>query len=249
MMKLILPALLLAACGDNLHPDEDQLGGNAETDPTESPDVPPDPTDPPDDPPPRGDLFAGFFYEPSDCVDHSVRIHARYGYPDGTPVPNAICRFSLGDGTVIAETPSTSDTQNCFIVYPFPEPELLVFTVIDTDTGAVASHQEVLEGPETFTVALDATSDGLSIAWDARTEYDGVPNIGSVLISITPSENVIVDDPAVFRQPIGAVRVTQPGTYTVRVGASIGFADVGGCGASAEQQVTVTTCVDTSHAH
>ena len=248
MMKLLVPAMLLAACGDNLHLDEDQVDGNAEGDPMESPDDPPDPMDPQDPPPGPPAFFAGYFYEPSDCVDHSVRISGRYGYADGTPVTNALCQFSLGDGTVIAETLG-SDSQTCGTTLPFPDPTLVVLTVTDVTTGAVARHQDVLQGPESFAVTLDATSDGLSIAWDARTDYGGVANIGSVQISITPSENVIADDPAVFGQPIGSVRVSQAGTYTVRAGASISFGEVGGCGAFAEQQIAVTTCVDTSHAH
>src|SRR5687767_11052446 len=74
--KHIVLAVSLAACGDNLHPvDEDQTAIAGGEDMTPTPDVPVD-----------SGFFAGFSSDPGDCVDHTVRVFGRYGYVDGTEI-------------------------------------------------------------------------------------------------------------------------------------------------------------------
>ena len=221
-IKVLLPALLLAACGDNLHPDEDQLSASAEDDSG-------------DETPNDATLFAFFLAHPSSCADHSVLFEGHYGYTDGRQVTNPICSYELRDGTVFADT--------CFAVHPFPTADVAVFRVTDPANGQVATFEEAVRGPLSFAATLDVTSNGLSISWDAHAIYGDVVDAGSTLITIEPSDKVIIDDPAVRAQTRGTVAVTEAGTYTVNVHAAIGFGDEGGCTAFVERTIDVT-CAD-----
>lgn len=220
MKKLLLvPALLFAACGDNLTPDEDQI---APTNTSES-DAGEAPADTPE-------LIASFTTAPVNCDLHSVRFEGRYAYADGTAVDNPICHYDFGDGT-------SADT--CSVVHEFSDVlSNVVFTVEDPATGAVASATDLVLPPKDFDASLLATSDGLSISWEAHSYYDG-GDFGNLEISIDPAEQVIVDDPAVFTYGLGSVRVTAAGTYTVKLHTETGFGDPGGCEVDLVQLVEV----------
>ena len=229
MKKLLVPALLLAACGVEPIKEEHTTVTADDTDKDGEPETPPDAPDVPETPDPN--FYAFFISGPNTCEDHSQWFEGRFGYVDGTEIENALCRYEVG-GSVVAET--------CYAEIPLPTAQEVVLIVTDPVTGAVARFEEIVQGPKSFSTDIKVASDGTSITWEAHTDYGGVADVGNVQITITPSENVIIDDPSVLRQLTGTVRVTQPGTYTVRVGASIQFAELGGCGASVEKTIEVT---------
>ncbi|HEY5928319.1 MAG TPA: hypothetical protein VIV11_41810 [Kofleriaceae bacterium] len=225
---LLLPAFLLAACGDNLQPNEDELAASAEDEGEgEAPTTPNDAT-----------LFAFFLAFPSSCADHSVSFEGHYGYTDGTQVENPICRYELTDGTVFSNT--------CGALHPFPTSEVVVFRVTDPATGQIATFEEGVRGPAALDATLEVASNGLSISWDAHSVYDGVVDAGSVRIAIEPSDKVVIADPAVLSQTSGSVTVTEAGTYTVSVTALITFGEHGGCNTTVERTVDVI-CADDPH--
>jgi len=208
MKKLLLvPLLLLAACGDNLQPDEDQAvagaGGSGATGDTSG-----------------ATLFAFFISSPGSCADHTENLEGHWGYTDGRPLPNNIeCRYDFGDGT-------SEDT--CFATHSFPAAQVVTFTVTDLDTGATASSSEAVIGPRSLDATLDVTTSGLSISWEAHGYYDGV--IGTdIQLSFDPADKVIIEDPSILRQTTGTVRVTEAGTYTVEVATGVSFGEEGGC--------------------
>ena len=210
MRTLVAAALMLAACADNVTPEEDRVIAGAETDRR---------------------LWAGFAQELLDCADHTVQLRGHWGYSDGTRPTNYSCRFTLADGTVLSD--------ECFAVPSLADPTAVTFTVTDHDTGQVATYSEVAQGPASFEATVDLATDGLTLSWDAHTFYGSVVDDGSVLISISPPGNVIVSDPDVLTQLAGMVSVTEPGIYTVGARASMRFPDVGGCGAHAEATIEV----------
>ena len=220
MKKLLLAsAFLLAACGDNLQPTDDQASLGSDEDTTSVP----DPTAPA--------LVAGFIYEPQDCFDHSLRFEGHYGYTDGTVIENPICRYDFSDGTY---------AEGCRVSHSLPTAVDVVFTVTDPATGATGSSSEGnVIGPRSFDTSLAVTTDGLSISWETHAIYGDSPDVGNTHISITPSENVIVEDPSILFDSTGTVAVTAAGTYTVRVDAAINFGDVGGCTAFTEKTIEV----------
>jgi hypothetical protein len=231
MTKLLLvPALLFTACGDNLHPDEDQITAGAEEDTNDTPNTP-------DAPDSDASLFAFFLQFPSQCIDHSVILEGHSGYTDGTPLDNPICRYDFADGTSV---------DSCGAFRSFPASEVVVFTVTDPATGQVARHEEGVIGPRTLDVTLDVASNGMSISWDALGTYGDSPI--DVMIEIEPADKVIVDDPTVFFRSTGTVRVTSTGTYTVTASTRVQFGEHGGCFDSIERRVDVI-CNDNMHTH
>lgn len=216
MTKLLLvPVLLLAACGDNLEPDQQQAVAGAEDDASPVADNP---------------FQVGFTAFPNDCTDNSVELRARFSYEDAREVLHPSCQFALADGTVL---------DSCFTYYPFPTAQNVMLTVTDLDTGASGQFEQVVQGPGSLDATLEVASDGLSISWEGHSIYGGVADQLNVDISITPSENVIVDDASIFTHTTGTVNVTAAGTYTVRLGTGISFADVGGCGKVIEKTIEV----------
>jgi hypothetical protein len=224
MTKLLLvPALLLAACIDDLRPEEDQVTGNAEGDTAGSGLQGPTAVE--------KTLWAGFVQEPLDCVDHSLRLIGHWGYSDGTRPTNVSCLFTLPDGTVLSDF--------CFVSPSLEVGAVVTFTLTDLDTGAVATYSEFAQGPASFETTVDVSTDGLTLSWDAHTAYGNIVDDGRVRVTISPSENVILGDPSVLEQYAGTVSVTEPGTYTVAVRGFMQFPDVGGCSADAEATVEV----------
>jgi hypothetical protein len=236
MKKLwLVPALLVAACGDNLSPDADQVAAGAAQDESDAP------ADTPDTNP----LSASFQTSPASCADHAVNIEGIFEYADGTPVSNPICHYDLGDGT-------SADTCSVRHSYAFGTlGEYRVFadvtlTVTDPATGATATRTEVVFPPGNFDAFLIPSTDGLSISWEARAFYvDG--EVGIDHISIEPADKVILDDPSVLSRGVGTVRVTEPGTYIITLHAAV-FPGVEGCFVDFAQTVEVT-CDGGEHTH
>ena len=208
---------LLTACGDNVHPDEDQISIGAE----EGVESVPDTTVP--------TLRTFFLTEPSDCADNSARLMGRVFYADGPLVETATCHYDFGDGT---------SAFGCFQVHSFPTQRPVTLTARDPATGAIASYTETVVGPRNLTATLDVTTDGLTISWDATALYGD--NTIDVHLSFEPADKVIIDDPAILMQPTGTVRVTEAGAYKVTNHATVSFGEVGSCGTFAEQTVDVT---------
>jgi hypothetical protein len=237
MKKLLLvPVVLLAACAD-VKPDDGQVvvgtavdddggggGGGADNENFRT-------------------LTAGFITEPAECNDHSTRIEGHFGYSDGSLADNVTCQLLFEDGTSV---------EGCFAVHSFAEPQNVTLIATDSVTGATATYEEVVSGPLSFSATLDVTSSGLSISWNADAIYGTSPGVGQTLVSIEPAANVIVNDPAIFQQRTGTVEVTAAGTYTVTVGATLQFAEVGGCFASVDKTIDIPSdtppCPTTKHA-
>lgn len=225
---LLVPALLLAACGDNLDLNDDQAVNGAQVD-AGAPSA--ETTDNP--------LFAFFVQSPGDCADHSVLLEGHYGYADGTPVQSPICRYEFEDGT-------SMDT--CFGLHSFPTSQVVSFTVEDPATGAVGQGQDTVVGPESFELTLDVTGyyfeNGPALAWSAETRYGDTAGVGRVNVDFDPIQDVIIPDPQIYTNPFGVVSVTKPGTYTVTVYAWLDFGEQGGCSATAQQTVEVPCSSD-----
>jgi hypothetical protein len=238
MKKLLLvPVLLFAACADTPAHEEDQLNAEGDMAEPEGPATPGTPDTPGTSPVP---LRVGFITEPSSCADRSVWIEGHWSYADGSRPDQVDCRYELLDGTLLST--------NCATVAPLPDGDIVVFTVTDPATGAVASYQGFAQGPQSFATSVTVSTDGLSLSWDAETMYGTTADVGGVRISISPSANVIAPDASVFMSPTGTVSVTEAGTYTVHVDGFITFAEVGGCSASADATVDVM-CDDPTHEH
>jgi hypothetical protein len=227
MKKLLLvPALLFAACGDNLHPDLDQAVVGAEDDTGAVPETPSD-----------SSLAVSFRAAPASCDNGGLSFEGAYSYADGSPVSNPICHYDFGDGTSAA---------TCDAVHLFAAPPANVtFTVTDPATGATGSFADTVIPPGVFDAWLIPSTDGLSISWEAHAFYtDGYVGIDHV--SIEPADKVILDDPSVLNQGVGTVRVTEPGTYVITLHAAI-WPGVEGCYVDYAQTVEVT-CNGDGHA-
>ena len=233
-IHLIAPLLGVLACGDNLHPSEDELTP-----------VTADETD--EKPPHDGDvevearpITTFFIYDYVSCDDNSVWLEARTFYADDLSlVDNAICQYSFEDGTQLF---------GCGVVKSLPTAQNVVLTVRDPDTDAIATFEEVVRGPSSFDATFAVSSDDLTISWDVSSTYGEVANAGGVRVSIEPSENLV--EPLPMLAPFqGSVQVTEPGTYTVSIDAFISFGEAGGCARSYEETLEVTTCAADGHAH
>ncbi|HEX5058003.1 MAG TPA: hypothetical protein VFV99_01530 [Kofleriaceae bacterium] len=233
MLKLILvPALLLAACGDNLHPDEDQVATGAAG----------SGSDAPGDTPDAAVLTARFIPFADDCDNHGVRFEAQFGYSDGGAVANPICHYDFADGT-------SADT--CVASHSLPTAQIVRLTVTDPATGAMAVAEDSVIGPEIFDVIVDLSS-GLSssgrpfIAWSARTLYGGAEAGKIQFVDFDPIQDVEILDPEQQIQPTGVVSVNRPGVYTVSVLGSVEL-DLGGCSKIVSKTIDLTTCITGTH--
>jgi hypothetical protein len=218
MKRWFAPVVLLAACATQDAPSPPAVDGpNAplagEVSGTDAP-----------------TLRGAFEYFPESCADHSVFFAARHYYSDGTSADDVSCQYQFADGTL---------ADGCGVTYSLPDPQLVVLTMRDNVTGATATYQDTVVGPASFVATVDVTSDVDSLTWHAKAMY-GAADTGTVQISISPADTVIVDDPAIFTQRDGTVRVSAPGTYTVTVQAGVDFGEQGGCMTSASASVDVT---------
>lgn len=218
MKRWFAPAVLLAACASEAAPTPPAVDG---PDATVAGEVSGNaaPT-----------LHGSFEYFPESCDDHSVFFAARHFYSDGSSADNVACQYQFADGTL---------ADGCGVTHSLRDPQLVTLTMRDNATGATATYQDNVVGPASFVATLDVTSDVDLLTWHAQTRY-GAADAGTVEISISPADSVIVDDPAIFTQRDGTVRVSAPGTYTVTVQAGIDLGEQGGCMTSTSASVDVT---------
>ena len=191
---LLVPALLLAACGDNLTPDEDQVSGTAVG----------DHDDGSDDPAARP-LQAQIFIQTITCNETIARFEAGAQYlDDGTNALNIACKWTFDDGTTSTE---------CAGDHPFATSGAhdFVLEVTDLDTGATAVSTQTRIFAPPLELTLDVTSNGLSISYNASSNTGGWPNV-----FVQPAELVFTeDDPNYPTATTATLRVREAGTYTV----------------------------------
>ena len=194
--KLLVSALLVAAaCGDNLHPTDDQTSLGTEDDaggPHDGEDAP------------ARQIDADIFIETITCSETIARFEAGARYvDDNSNVFGIQCLWTFDDGTTSAE---------CVGEHLFDRAGAhdFVLEVTDPATGAtdIATQTRIFAPPLELT--LDVTGDDLSITYTATSNTGG-----EQVVFVSPDEFVIADDPNYPRTTSGTVRVTQPGTYTV----------------------------------
>jgi hypothetical protein len=225
MKKLLLvPAIFVAACVDKPAVVTEEptatetgqstggLGGGADNEDFDTP-----------------TLVAGFLQDPLDCDGNTVILVAHYGYTDGS-AGEFTCQYVFADGSTI---------DDCIAIRSFPNGELVTLIVRDSSRGVETRYQDAVVGPQNFSATLDVTSNDLTITWDAHTLYGNFVDGNDVHISIEPASNVVETDPAFFTQFTGTAHVTQPGTYTVKLVATITFGEEGGCNAFVDKTVDV----------
>ena len=223
MKKLfILPAFLLAACGDNMAPPSDQATAGAESTPTE--------TDT-DDGVSRA-IDASIYIETPSCTDALAKFEVGVRYADdGSPADSYTCKWTFDDG-------ATSDQCAGEHIFATSGNHEFLVDVTHTVTGETARATQVryIEAPHVATLEVTAPECGLELSYKASVS--------------TPSENhidVLESDKVIDLAPLaleGTVRVTEPGTYTVVYTAEDERQSGPICEARVEKQVTVTACHD-----
>jgi hypothetical protein len=215
MKKLLLiPALLLAACGDNLDPkDQASLGtdeGHAEAD-----------TRP-------WYVSATIWFPSCDAAVASYEADARFGDTNDIElVPNVSCVWTFDDGTT-----STS----CAGEHTFAEGGWHDFVVVITnlDTGETREQLQRRFVYPPIEATLDVTTSDLTISWNATVNVTAF-----VHISVEPADLIITDDPFYYLNRTYTLAVREAGTYTV----SMDVEDERGagpiCSAHIEKQVEV----------
>jgi hypothetical protein len=225
--KLVLvPALLVAACGDNLHPEEDQVtvtsGGDHEDD---TPDAP------------ARAIDAAIFIDTITCVDTIARFEAGARYTDdNSTVLDIACKWTFDDGATSTDCAGEHQLDRAG-AHDF------VLEVTDLDTGAtgVTTQTRIFAPPLELT--LDVTADDLSISYVATSNTGG-----EQVVFVSPEQFVLVDDPNYPRTTDSMVRVTRAGTYTVTylVEDERGVSEI--CNDELVKTVTVV-CTGDGHVH
>jgi len=219
MSKLIIfaPLLFVAACATDPNPS---VNANVDT-PDELPSVTVGV---------NAALQTNFWYRPNECFDNSIAFYPVISYSDGASTANVVCQYQFPDGSIV---------DGCAPVHSIPNLGPVIMTARDTVTGATATYQDNVVGPEHFTATIAVSTAGDTLSWDAHTLYGMTQDTGGVQIVIDPAANVIVDDPSVLTQLAGTVHVTTDGVYSVTVNGYYNFADLATCDATATGSVTV----------
>jgi hypothetical protein len=221
MKKLLLVPALLVACGDNLHPEEDQVTVTSEG----------DHDDDTDDPPARA-IEAQIFIETITCDETIARFEAGARYDDGTPLADMQCKWTFDDGT-------TSTVCAGEHLFDRAGAHDFVLEVTDAATGAMGRSTQTRQFHPPFEANLEVSGDGLSITYRATSNTGGEGGV-----TILPHELVIDADGSDRER---TVRVREPGTYTViwHVEDERGVSEI--CSASIEKQITLV-CEGDVHA-
>lgn len=223
--KLLVPILLLAACGDNLHPDDtdDQSSFGSEED-TGGHDTP------------AREIDASIFIETITCVETIARFEAGARYIDGTPVTDFECLWTFDDGTTSTE---------CVGEHPFAEAGFHDFEleVTDVTTGARDTVTQTRFFFPPLEATLEVTGDDFALTWNAMSNTGG-----EQIVTVSPAELVIADDPDYQRRLHYTVQVAQPGTYTVEysVEDERGVSEI--CQARVVREITLV-CDGAGHVH
>jgi hypothetical protein len=170
-------------------------------------------------------ITGSFITEPNDCKDNQVLFQTLVFGPDSTRDFDVTCHYQFSGGRTF---------DSCVFVASMPELETVTLTATDPTLGASVTYSETVGGPPSFNASLDVTTSGLSISWQAST----TPSGQGTHIAIDPASNVVFSDPTVFFNATGTVSVTEPGTYTVTLDASMPMGDTY-CGAQAQQTVVI----------
>ena len=192
--RLIVPVLAaLTACGDNLHPDEDQVQVNSEEEGGGHD----------DDGPPRA-INAGIGIMTETCERTVAHYEAFASYTDdNSPATNIACVWTFDDGAT--STACTGSHQ-----FAIAGSHDFVLEVTDLDSGATARSTQTRIFHPPLALTLEVSSTDLTIS------YTAVSNTGGEqVVFVSPDALVIADDPNYPRTTIGTVRVTEAGTYTV----------------------------------
>jgi hypothetical protein len=189
--KMLIPVLLLAACGDNLHETDDQ---SSSADEASAP-----------DPDPEARAIDGAIYiETITCNETIAKFEADARYvDDNAPALNVSCKWTFDDGT----TASTCAGEHAFAVAGTHD---FVLEVTDLSTGATDTVTQARFFQVPLALTLDVRGDDLSITYTATSNTGGVQ-----VVFVSPDDLVIVDDPNYPRTTSGTVRVRAAGTYTV----------------------------------
>jgi hypothetical protein len=224
----LVPIGLLVACGDNFHPEEDQLSvesGESDGDTGEAPGTTPRALD----------VAIQIF--PDSCETPLVHYEAFGTYDgDNTPLTNISCLWNFDDG---------SQSTACSGSHTFPEAGWHDFAlrVIDFDTGASGSttQRRFVEFP--LEASLDVRSSGLTISWVVDINV-----LAFAIVRVEPSDKVIAADPDYGLNREYTVEVTEPGTYTVTLDVEDERGGGPICNAQITKQVTVV-CADEGTVH
>lgn len=224
MKKLfILPALLLAACGDNLASPSDQATAGAESTPTD--------TETDTDGVSRA-IDASIYIETPSCTEALAKFEADVSYvDDGSPVGAVTCKWTFDDG-------STSDQCAGEHIFATSGNHEFLVDITHTVTGETARATQVryVEAPHVADLEVTAPECGLEFSYKASVSTPSENHI-----AVLEADKVIGLDPFALE---GTVRVTEPGTYTVVYTAEDERQTGPICEARVEKQVTVTACHD-----
>ncbi|HEY5946329.1 MAG TPA: PKD domain-containing protein [Kofleriaceae bacterium] len=226
--KLLLPALLLvAACGDNLEPTDDETSPGTEAGTGQNEETPARPI-----------LASPLIYFPScDAAVAQYEADARYADTDDLEiVPNISCRWTFDDGTT-----STS----CAGEHTFAEGGWhdFILEVTDLDTGATdqaVQHRYVYPPIE---ANLDVTTGDRTITWNATVNVSA-----DVRVFVQPEELIVTDDPFYYFNRSYTLEVLRDGTYTVVMIVEDERPTGPICSARIEKQVNVF-CTGGNHTH
>lgn len=191
MTKLLLPALMLAACGDNLQPSDDvksgtEVGSDAQDGET----------------PARAIDASIFIFAPScDAAVAQFETEVRY-VDDGSLVTDLSCLWTFDDGTTSTECIG----EHTFATGGFHD---FVLDVTDLTTGATDRATQNRFIDPVIDANLEVTGGDLTISWVATT------NVGEVRVFVEPSEFITTDDPNYFLKRTNTITVSRAGTYTV----------------------------------
>ena len=194
LLSAFVPALLLAGCGDNLHPEDtedqsssctgDHCDGGGET--------------------PAREIDAAIYIETITCNETIARFEADAQYvDDNSPVFGIECLWTFDDGTTSTECAGEH-------LFDRAGAHDFVLEVTDPATGATDIVTQTRLFAEPLELTLDVTSDDLTISYVATSNTGG-----EQVVFVSPDELVIADDPDYPRATSGTVRVTEAGTYTV----------------------------------
>lgn len=197
MVRSMLAASLLAACGDNQEPDPvDEAVIEVDHDPEDMA------------PPPSLSLVGFVSFSSPDCDRATLGYEAVVRYTDDSPVTDLECTLTFDDGAT---------SNDCVGTHTFAEGGVKVVGLVarDRSTGAVLSVVNtgfIYDPIRELTVFANKPGPfgdqcGLEFSWGAS--YFGNPT--EVLALFSPPEN-IVDSSSANR-----ILVSEPGTYTVTV--------------------------------
>lgn len=215
--SVIVSGLLVAGCGDNIHPEaeDDTAIDTPDTGPADA----------------RA-IEASIFISPDTCEAPIVQYEAAAEYSDdGSTVPRFACLWTFDDGTTATDCLGRHEL-------PTAGTHDFVLDVEDLDTGAIAraTQTRILQPRLEAYLEVSTPECGLEISWVATV------NVGAeVHVTVEPADQIIAD-PDYHLNRTFTLPVRAPGEYTVvmHVEEERGASET--CVARIEKIVTVTKC-------